>query len=56
MNIGRIMKARYIIPATEVLNVQGYVVLQSVSGGSTGLKEGGEDDGTHTPKAPRRPF
>ncbi len=50
------MKARYIIPATEVLNVQGYAVLQSISGGSTGLKEGGEDDGTHTPKAPKRLF
>ena len=50
------MKARYIIPATEVLNVQGYAVLQSVSGGSTGLKEGGEDDGTHTPKVPKRLF
>lgn len=50
------MKAHYIVPITDIMVVHPCPVLQGVSGGNTGLQEGGQDDGTKTPQAPRRPF
>ena len=40
------MKATYINPVTEVMTVQSYAVLQGVSGGNSGLQDGGQAPGT----------
>lgn len=49
------MKAQYLIPETEIIKVEAYALLETVSG--AGLKEGGQDDGTHIPRAPGiKPF
>lgn len=50
------MKTHYVVPLTDSLVVQTEPVLIGVSGGTTGLQEGGQDDGTHSPQAPKRPF
>lgn len=49
------MKAMYIIPESEVISVKAVSQLMAVSG-PEGLQEGGQDDGTHKPKAPHKPF
>lgn len=50
------MKAMYIEPQVEIAKVGSYSLLVSISG-PDGLKEGGVDDGTHAPQAPKpRPF
>ena len=36
------MKAKYVYPVTEVMVVQGYGLMTSVSGGNTGLVDGGQ--------------
>ena len=48
------MKAQYIIPVSEVMHVASFAIMQEVSG--SGLKPGGQDDGTHVARAPRKPF
>lgn len=48
------MKAMYLIPLTEVIEIQAESLLTSVSG--NGLNDGGTDNGTHTPRVPGRPI
>jgi hypothetical protein len=50
------MKTHYVVPVTNTLMVHPYPVLIGVSGGNTGMQDGGQDDGTHAPQAPRKPF
>lgn len=46
MKINSIMKAIYVNPVTEVMNVQAYAILQGVSGGNSGLMDGGQAPST----------
>lgn len=46
MKINSIMKAIYVNPVTEVISVQSYGIMQGVSGGNSGLVDGGQAPST----------
>lgn len=48
------MKAYYLTPATEVIQIKGSGLLQSVSG--LGLQDGGQAGGSVKPQMPGRPI
>ena len=52
------MKTHYVAPGVKVSEVSAYSIMLGVSGGNTGLQEGGQDPGNGSvkPQAPRRPF
>ena len=44
------MKAKYVVPVTEVMVAQGYGLMTTVSGGNTGLQDVGQAGDTIEPQ------